>query len=120
MIKINKKNVQDEELPHELFLSTKQATKIRNSFANNISTDIKLSITQFGGSFDSWLTNLGKKALTNVAIPLARDKFFCITKQYIFKCNKWTWKKIKCKRSCESKKRSYFVHLGWTYEWYNH
>ena len=53
MIKINKKNVQDEEVPHELFLSTKQATKIRNAFANKISTDIKLSITQFGGSFDS-------------------------------------------------------------------
>ena len=53
MIKINKKNVQDEELPHELFLSTKQETKIRNAFANKISMDIKLIITQFGGSFDS-------------------------------------------------------------------
>ena len=28
---------------------------------------------QSGGSFGSWLANLGKKALTNVAIPLARD-----------------------------------------------
>ena len=44
-----------------------------------MSTDIKLGkaqvskIIQSGGSFRSWLTNLGKKALTNVAIPLARD-----------------------------------------------
>ena len=40
-------------------------------------TDIKLSkaqvskIIQSGGSFSSWLANLGKKALINVAIPLA-------------------------------------------------
>ena len=43
-----------------------------------MSTDIKLSkaqickIIQSGGSFGSWLNNLGKKALTNVAIHLDR------------------------------------------------
>ena len=36
----------NEELPHELFLSTRQTTKIRNGFANNIATDIKLTKTQ--------------------------------------------------------------------------
>ena len=30
-------------------------------------------IIQSGGSFGSWLGNLGKKALTSIAIPLARD-----------------------------------------------
>ena len=30
-------------------------------------------IDQSGGSFGSWLDNLGKKTLTNIAIPLARD-----------------------------------------------
>ena len=30
-------------------------------------------IIQSSGSFGSWLGNLGKKALTNIAIPLARD-----------------------------------------------
>ena len=30
-------------------------------------------IIQSGGSFSSWLANLGKNALTSVAIPLARD-----------------------------------------------
>ena len=43
-----------------------------------MSTDIKLSkaqiskIIQSGRSFGSWLGNLGKKALTNIAILLAR------------------------------------------------
>ena len=38
---LNKKNVEDEELLYQLFL-TRQTTKIRNAFANNISTDINL------------------------------------------------------------------------------
>ena len=63
-----------------LILTIKESTKIRNAFANNISEDIKLSkphvskIIQSGGPFASWLSNLGKKkALTNVAISLAKD-----------------------------------------------
>ena len=64
---------------HELFLATRQTTKIKNSFANNMSADIKLSkaqmskIIQTSGSYGFWLGNLGKKALTNIAITLARD-----------------------------------------------
>ena len=44
-----------------------------------MSTDIKLSkaqilkIIQLAEFFGSWLGNLGKKALTKIAIPLARD-----------------------------------------------
>ena len=44
-----------------------------------MSTDIKFSkaqlskIIQSEGPFGSWLSNLGEKALTNVAIPLAID-----------------------------------------------
>ena len=66
-------------MPHELFLTTRQTTKIRNAFANNVSTGIKPSktqtskIIQSGGSFGSWLGSLGKKALTNNAIPLTKD-----------------------------------------------
>ena len=44
--RLNKKNFQDEELPHELFLTTRQIIKICNAFANNMSTDIKLSKDQ--------------------------------------------------------------------------
>ena len=43
ILRLNKKNFEDEELPHELFLTTRQITKIRNTFTNNISTDIKVS-----------------------------------------------------------------------------
>ena len=79
ILRLNKKNFEDEELPHELFLTTRQTTEIRNAFANNMSTDIKLSkaqipkVIQSGGSLCSWLANLDKKALTNNVIPLARD-----------------------------------------------
>ena len=40
------KKFQDEELPHELFPTTRQTTKIRNAFANNMPTVIKLSKAQ--------------------------------------------------------------------------
>ena len=77
---LNKKILEDEELPHKLFPAAMQTTKIRNAFANNMSTDIKLSEAQIskvipsGRSFGSWLGSLGKKALTNNTILLARDK----------------------------------------------
>ena len=75
ILRLNK-NFEDEELPYEWFLRTRQATKIRNAFANNMSTGVKLSkaqiskIIQSGGSFGSWLGNLGKEALRNIVIPL--------------------------------------------------
>ena len=62
ILRINKKKIGDEE-----FLATRRATKIRNAFANNTSTDIKLSEAQISkliqsrGSFGSWLGNLAKK-----------------------------------------------------------
>ena len=40
-LRIVKKNLQDEELFYELFLTTSQTTKIKNAFANNMSTDIE-------------------------------------------------------------------------------
>ena len=63
ILRLNKKNFEDEELRHELFLTTRQRTKIRNVFSNNMATDIKFSkaqiskIIQSSGSFGSWLTN---------------------------------------------------------------
>ena len=35
-----------DDLPHELLLTRRQKTKLRNSFNNNVSTDLKLSKTQ--------------------------------------------------------------------------
>ena len=46
-LRISNKNLQDEEMPRELFLTTAQITKIRSAFANNMSTDVKLIKTQF-------------------------------------------------------------------------
>ena len=34
------------DLPHELLLTTRQKTKLKNAFNNNMSTDLKLSKTQ--------------------------------------------------------------------------
>ena len=92
ILTLHKKRFEDEELPHQLFLTTRQTTKIRNAFANNLSTDIKLSkaqvskIIQSGGSFSSWLGYLGKKALTSYFF--SKGQFTWISKQFNFKCDK--------------------------------
>ena len=46
ILRLNKKNFEDEELPHESFLTTIQTTELRNVFVNNMSTDVKLSKVQ--------------------------------------------------------------------------
>ena len=67
ILRVNKKNFQDEELPHDFFVTTRQITKTKNVFANNMSTDIKHSkaqiskITDSGGFLRNMLGNLGKK-----------------------------------------------------------
>ena len=43
ILRLNKKEFEDEELPHEIFLTKRQTTKTKNAFANNVSTDIKLT-----------------------------------------------------------------------------
>ena len=76
---MNKKNFKDGESPHELLLTTRQTTKIRNDFTNNMSKEIRLSkaqiskIIQLGESFCSWQGNLFKKVVTDFGIPLARN-----------------------------------------------
>ena len=75
---MNKKNFEDEELLHELFLTTRQTTKIRNAFPNNMSADIKLSKAQIskmipsGGFLRNMLGNLGKKG-NNRSFSLDKD-----------------------------------------------
>ena len=67
-------------MPHELFLVTRQTIKIRNAFANDMSTNVELIKAEISkklqshGSCSSWLGKLGKQALTNIAIPSARAK----------------------------------------------
>ena len=64
--------------PHELLLTNRQVANIRNAFAKNTSTDIKLSKTQLSKMIQSggFLGNLlGKLAgpLMKVAMPVAKN-----------------------------------------------
>ena len=45
-LRMNVKMFNGNNLPHELLLTTRQATKLRNEIENNVSTDIKLSKAQ--------------------------------------------------------------------------
>ena len=41
-----------KDLPQELLLTTRQKTKLRNAFNNNMSTDLKLSKAQISKKFN--------------------------------------------------------------------
>ena len=75
---MNFKMFAENDLPHELLLTTRQKTKLRNAFNNNMSTDLKLSrakiskIIQFGGFSESLLSK-SAGSLMKVAIPLAKN-----------------------------------------------
>ena len=79
------KNFQEEGLSHELFLTARQKTKIRNAFADNMSTDVKLSKAQLSKIIQSvifcdktsgiMIGNLSKKAFLDISVPLAEDFF---------------------------------------------
>ena len=72
------KMLDGNDLPHELLLTTRQKTKLRNAFHNNMSTDLKLSraeistIIQSGGFLGSLLSKLSGP-LMKVAILLAKN-----------------------------------------------
>ena len=77
-LRMSLKMLDGNDLPHELLLTTKQKTKIRNAFNNNMSTDLKLSKAhiskiiqseRFLGSLLSKLTG----PLLKVVIPLAKN-----------------------------------------------
>ena len=65
-------------LPHELLLTTRQTTKLRNAIENNMSTNIKLSkaqiskIIQSGGILVSLLSKIAG-SLMKVPIPFAKN-----------------------------------------------
>ena len=45
-LRLGIKNFNKDQLPHELLLTTRQNTKLRNAINNNLATDIKSSRTQ--------------------------------------------------------------------------
>ena len=77
-LRISLKMVNGNNLPHELLLTTRQRTKLRNAFNNNMSTNIKLTKAQIfkiiksGGFLGSFLSKLAGP-LMKVAIPLAKN-----------------------------------------------
>ena len=42
-LRMSLKMFNENDLPHDLLLTTRQKTKLRNAFNSNISTDLKLS-----------------------------------------------------------------------------
>ena len=76
-LRISPKMFDGNDLPHELLLTTRQKTKLRNAFNNNMSADIKLSkaqinkIIESGGFLGSLLSKL-VGPLMKVAVPLAK------------------------------------------------
>ena len=68
-LRINLKVFDGNDLPHALLL-TRQKTKLRNAFNNNMSTDLKLSKTQIvkiiqsGGFLTKFLSPLLKTGLS--------------------------------------------------------
>ena len=63
-LRMSLKMFDGNDLPHELLLTTRQKTKLRNAFNNNMPTDLKISKAQiskiiqsgrFSGSFLSTL-----------------------------------------------------------------
>ena len=77
-LRMSFKMLDRNDLPHELLLTTRQKTKLRNAFENNMSAEIKLSkaqiskIKQFGGFLGSLLSKL-EGPLMKVAVPLAKN-----------------------------------------------
>ena len=73
-LRLGIKNFNNDELPHELLLTTRQNTKLRNAINNNLATDIKLSKAQIKKLIQSggFLSKLARP-LMKVATPLAKN-----------------------------------------------
>ena len=54
-LRLGIKNFNKDELPHELLLTTRQNTKLRNAINNNLSTGIKLSEAQIKKNTIRWI-----------------------------------------------------------------
>ena len=76
-LRLGIKNFNKDELPHELLLTARQNTKLRNAINNNLATDIKLSKAQIKKLIQSGFLGklLSKLAgpLMKVAMPLAKN-----------------------------------------------
>ena len=102
-LRIGIKNLNKEDLPHELLLTTRQNTKLRNAINNNLATDIKLSkaqikkLIQSGGFLGKLLSKLAGP-LMKVAMPLAKNVLAplgltaaILQSAGVYKKNSWFW-----------------------------
>ena len=77
-LRLSNRNFNKDETPHELLLTTRQNTKLRNALNNISTTDIKLSkaqikkLIQSGGFLGKLLSKL-PGPLMKVAMPLAKS-----------------------------------------------
>ena len=77
-LRLGIKNFNKDETPHELLLTTRQSTKLRNAINNDSAIDIKLSkaqmkkLIQSGGFLAKLLRKLAGP-LMKVAMPLAKN-----------------------------------------------
>ena len=77
-LRLSTKNFNKDEVPHELLLTTRQNTKLRNALNNNSATDIKLSKAQIkkliqSGVFLGKLLSKLAGPLMKLAMPLAKN-----------------------------------------------
>ena len=77
-LRLGIKNFNKDERPHELLLTTRQITKVRNAVYNNLATDINLSKAQIkkliqSGRFLGKLLSKLAGPLMKVAMPLAKN-----------------------------------------------
>ena len=76
-LRMNARMFNGNNLIHELLLTTRQRTNLRNAFENNMLTDVKFSksqiskIIQSGGILGSLLSKIAGP-LMNVTFPLAK------------------------------------------------
>ena len=76
-LQVSVKNLNKDELLHELLLTTRQSTKLKNAINNNMATDLKLNkaqikkMIQLGGFLGKLLSKLAGP-LIKVAMPLAK------------------------------------------------
>ena len=118
-LRMNLKMLDWNNLPHELLLTTKQKPKLRNTFNNNMSTDLKLSkaqiskIIQSGGFLGLLLSKLASP-LMKVAMPLTK-KCFSSIRNYSSCFSNW------CRNSKENTWlwNNNFNNFKRTNEWHN-
>ena len=76
-LRMSFKKFDGNNLTHEFLLTTRQKTKLKNAFNNNVSADIKLSKAQMSktiqsGGFLGYLFSKLVGPLVKVAVPLAK------------------------------------------------